>query len=219
MRVLGFILSAILLMLASCADKKNEWLKQYAQTKCAYQTEQDIIKADSIEQVSSLVADRLKLQEQLSIIAAPFEKKIVELNEEVKKVKREYMKSYRMAEEAQNAKFGHQNTPAYEKEINRLDNIKQTKTFTLERKISEVKSELENSKDYISITKKIRSQDEKIITTKESIITNHKVVIDSLQELLNVENSNFARIKSELDPKEQKTLELKRDSIRVNPCK
>lgn len=211
--------ACLLLALISCADKKEEWLKNYAQTKCAYQNEEDKIKTDSIEQVSSLIAERAKLQEQVSIITAPFEKKIVGLNEGIKEAQREYMKSYRKAEEAQNAKFGHQNTPAYEKELNHLENIKATKIESLQKKIAEVKSEMENNSDYKSIAEKIKIQDEKIKVTQEKITKNHRVVIDSLQELLNVQNNNFKHLKSELEPTKQKILELKRDSIRVNPCK
>jgi hypothetical protein len=208
----------LLFILTSCADKKAQWLEQYAQTKCAYQTEEDKIKSDSIEQIPSLIAERLKLQEQLSIITTPFEKKIEELNEEIKEAQREYMKSYRKAEEAQNAKFGHQNTPAYEKEINRLDIIKSTKIATVQNKIAEVKSEMESNANYKSIIDKITNQDKKIKVTQETIINNHKTTIDSLQELLNVQNSNYKRMKSELAPAEQIILELKRDSIRTKPC-
>lgn len=209
----------LLFALVSCADKKEEWLRCYAQTKCIYQTEEAKIKADSIEQIPSLISEKEKLQEQLSSVTAPFEKRISELNEGIKGAQSEYMKAYRIAEGKQSAKFGHRNTPAYEKEINELENIKRTKISSLQHKIAEVKSEMENNNEYRSITEKIKAQDNKIKTTQEAIITSHKAVIDSLQELLNVENSNFKRMISELEPSEQKVLESKRDSIRVNPCK
>lgn len=212
-------ISFLLFAITSCADKKEEWLQRYAQTKCAYQTEEDKIKTDSTEQIPSLIAEREKLKEQLSTITAPFERKINELNEGIKEAQSEYMKAYRIAEGKQSAKYGHRNTPAYEKEINNLDLVKRTKISILQNKIAEVKSEMESNNDYKSIAEKIKIQNEKIKVTQETITMNHMVVIDSLQELLNVENSNFKRMKSELEPTEQKILELKRDSIRVNPCK
>lgn len=209
----------LLFTITSCADKKEEWLQRYAQTKCAYQTEEDKIKADSTEQIPSLIAEREKLKEQLSTVTAPFKKKMNELNEGIKEAQSEYMKAYRIAEGKQSERYGHRNTPAYEKEITNLDLVKRTKISTLQNKIADAKSEIESNNDYKSITEKIKIQDEKIKTTQESIIISHKAVIDSLQELLNVENSNFKRMSSELEPKEQKALELKRDSIRTNPCK
>lgn len=209
----------LLFALTSCSDKKEKWLEQYAQTKCAYQTETEKIKADSIQQIPSLLTEKEKLQEKLSLITAPFEKKTKELNDGIKEVQREYMKSYRVAEEAQNAKFGHRNTPAYEKKINQLESITSTKIALLQNKITGIKSEMENNRDYQSITEKIKSQDEKLKEIQETIIAKHKTVIDSLQELLNVENGNFKRLKSELEPNEQTILESKRDSIRTNPCK
>lgn len=205
--------------LTSCADKKTQWLEQYAQTKCAYQTEAEKIKADSVLQIPSLLTEKEKLQEQSLVISAPFEKKIEELNEEIKEAQREYMKAYRIAEQAQNAKFGHRDTPAYAKEIGNLENIKAKKIESLQNKIAKVKSELENKSDYKSVTDKIKLQDEKLKAIQEAIIVKHKAVIDSLQDLLNVQNSNFKRMKSELEPNEQTILESKRDSIRTNPCK
>mgnify|MGYP000932998978 FL=1 len=78
---------------------------------------------------------------------------------------------------------------------------------------------MEHNGDYKTIAEKNRLNEEKIKLTQEMIIAKHKPTIDSLQELLNVENSNFKRMNSELEPSEQKVLELKRDSIRTNPCK
>jgi hypothetical protein len=102
----------LLFALTSCADKKAQWLEQYAQTKCAYQTEVEKVKVDLIAQIPSLLAEKEKLLEQLLFISAPFEKKTKELNEGIKEAQREYMKAYRIAEQAQNAKFGHRDTPA-----------------------------------------------------------------------------------------------------------
>ncbi len=209
----------LLFGITSCADKKDEWLERYAQTKCAYENEEGKIKADSIAQIPSLLNEREKLNEQLFVISAPFEKKINELNEGMKEAHREYMKSYRIAEGKQSVKYGHRNTPAYEKEINNLDIIKRTKISKLQYKITEIKSEMEHNGDYKTIAEKNRLNEEKIKLTQEMIIAKHKPTIDSLQELLNVENSNFKRMNSELEPSEQKVLELKRDSIRTNPCK
>lgn len=203
----------------SCTDKKEEWLKRYAQTKCAYKNEKDKVNADSIAKISSLIAEKEKLQEQLNLITSSFDKKIKELNEGINAAQKDYMKAYRIAEGKQSAKYGHRNTPAYEKEINNLDLIKRTKISSLEHKIAEVKSEMESKDEYKSITGKIKLQDDKIRTTKELITTTHKSVMDSLQELLDLENSNFKRLKSEFEPAEQNKFELKRDSIRANPCK
>ena len=208
----------LLFAFTSCADKKAQWLEQYAQTKCAYQTEVEKVKVDSIAQIPSLLAEKEKLLEQLLFISAPFEKKTKELNEGIKEAQREYMKAYRIAEQAQNAKFGHRDTPAYVKEISNLENKKAKKIESLQNKIAEVKSELENKNDYKSVIEKIKLQDEKIKAIQDGIIVKHKTVIDSLQELLNVQNSNFKRLKSELEPNEQTILESKRDSIRINPC-
>lgn len=208
----------LLFSLTSCVDKKEEWLQRYAQTKCAYQKEEERIKADSLKQIPSLIAEKKKLQDHLSSITAPFEKKVLELNEEIKETQREYMKAYRIAEGEQSVKFGHASTPEYDKKINRLENIKATKITSLQNKIAEIKLEMESKIDYKSISEKIQIQDLKIKATQEAIGTNHKLAIDSLQELLNVENSNFKRMKSELNRSEQKILELKRDSVRTNPC-
>jgi hypothetical protein len=152
-------------------------------------------------------------------ITSSFEEKIAKLNEAIKEAQHEYMKAYRIAEERQNEKFGHKSTPAYEKEINKLDLIKQNKISNLQNKIDQIKSEMQKNDDYQLITNNIKVQEDKIKMSENNIVVSHKSVLDSRQELLNVENDNFKRLKTQLTSSEQKTLELKRDSIRVNPCK
>lgn len=219
MRIWTAGIYCLLFVLYSCADKKEDWLQKYAQTKCAYQNEEDKINADSIAKISSLIAEMEKLQKQLTFITSPCDKRIKELNEEIQNAQKDYMKAYRIAEGKQSEKYGHRNTPAYEKEINKLDLIKRNKISSLQNRIAEVKSEMESKDEYKSITEKIKLKEDKIKTTKDLITTTHKPVIDSLQELLDLENSNFKRLKSEFEPTEQKNFELKRDSIRANPCK
>jgi chromosome segregation ATPase len=207
------------MILISCADKKQEWFKNYAQTKCAYQTEQEKIKADSIKQISGLIADIEKTKKELAVFCSSYENKLAALNEQTKDVQKEYMRAYRKAEEIQSAKFGHRNTPAYEKELNKLENTKTDKMTTVQNKITQLKAEMESKSEYKKLTKQLKQAEEQIKITLETIIANHKVTVDSLQEELDVENSNFKRMKSEMKNNEQKIFELKRDSIRTHPCK
>lgn len=204
--------------LISCADKKQEWLKNYAQTKCAYQMEQEKIKADSVKQTSNLIAEMEKTKKELAKFCLPFENKLIALNGQIKDVQKEYMKSYRKAEEAQSSKFGHRNTPAYEKELNKLENIKADKMSSVKNKIAQLKTDMEAKSEYKKLTGQLSQIEEQIKNTQEVIITKHKTTVDSLQELLNVQNSNFKRMKSEMQTNEQIEFELKRDSIRINPC-
>ena len=118
------IIFTCIILFVSCTDKKEEWLQRYAQTKCAYQNEEDKISADSNAKIPSLIAEKEKLQEQLNFITSPFDKKIKELNEGIKDAQKDYMKAYRIAEGKQSVKYGHRNTLAYEKEIYNLDLIK-----------------------------------------------------------------------------------------------
>lgn len=209
----------LLLTWTSCSDKKEEWLKNYSETKCAYQTVQSKIKADSIEQIPPLLSEREKLNEELIAIKVPFEKKIDGLNENISEEQKEYMKSYRKAEGEQSARFGHTSSPAYERIISELENKRDTKIALLQKQITCIKSEMESNEKYKAITEKIRLQDEKIKASQEGIIVKHKMVVDSLQEYLNLLNANYKNLKADQAPSEQKIFEQKRDSIRANPCK
>ena len=216
MRLSLFILS--LTIFASCADKKEEWLKSYAQTKCAYSRETENIKADSVKTIAPLINEKTQLQDQLQKITAPFEERIKGFNEGLKEAQRDYMKEYRKAEEAQSERYGHRNTPAYEKKLSSLENIKATKISALQNKIAKVKEEMEANSDFKNLNEKIKLLEDKINSSLTVISEKHKPTIDSLQELLNTENSNFKRMQSEMETVEKKQFELKRDSIRVNPC-
>jgi hypothetical protein len=56
------IVFSCIIFICSCSDNTEEWLKQYAQTKCAYQKEKDKIKADSILRIPSMLAEKQKMQ-------------------------------------------------------------------------------------------------------------------------------------------------------------
>ncbi|HSH67380.1 MAG TPA: hypothetical protein VLB84_16670, partial [Bacteroidia bacterium] len=155
---------------------------------------------------------------KLTQIKKPFENQISKLNDDITNVHNEYMKVYRKAEGEQSEKYGHVSTPAYEKKINKLEIMKQEKASVLEKKIADVKAQMESQADFIFLTKQIKSVENKIKNAQQSIVNSHKPSVDSLQELLNTENSNYKDLKKELNQPEQNELELKRDSIRANPC-
>jgi hypothetical protein len=214
-----FFAISFIAMFFSCTDKKINWLTHYSSTKCAYQTEMEKFKSDSAIQITPLLKECEELQKKLVVTRKPFETKIAEIEDKKTLVQKEYMKAYRKEEEKQSTKYGHVSTPAYEKKINQLEKIKNVKNETLQQKITLIRNDMESQSDFISLTQQISTLNKKINNVQEGIAIKHKKIIDSLQQMLNVENANYNVLKKELNSDEQKNIELSRDSVRANPCK
>lgn len=203
----------------SCHDKKAQWLEYYAQSKCAYITEKNKIHYDSLEQIAPLVQQHKQIESKLTEAALPHTSKLSQLNNMLRQASGDYMKAYRKLQDDQNAKHGHISTPDYERKLNALERNRTSGLNAIQRQIALVNEAMQKDTSIIRLSEKLKTQEAIITTTFEAIIAKHKYIIDSLQQNIDVANTNYKYLKRELTTDEQTALEQKRDSIRLNPCK
>jgi hypothetical protein len=220
MRFSKYILYVVSLIVyfSSCQDQKQQWLNKYAEIKCAYVTDTTNRENDKSLITKAYGIEKEAAQKNLSKVNAVYKAEIKLLEEKIIKENSEYHKKYRTESDKQSDLYGHFSTPAYEKKMYAL-------------KVSLAKS-IEAYKDQIEQIKMQRDADSKykqclveiqkianVILEKEKIIdTRYKTSIDSLQKLLNEQNSKFNDIAANLSGIELQDFTLKRDNLKENPC-
>jgi hypothetical protein len=209
---------AWLIGLASCVNKEDQWLNQYKKTKCAYKTEYDKLKSDSLIHIEVLLPKKVNLQKELSEFKVMYESKIKRLETTIEKTEAEYLKLSKIARDKQNEKYGHISTPDYEKKLEQIETIRALKINQLREKIVDVKREMESEDVYISITNELKKQEDRIKSLSDSIVKAHEPTLDSLQNALNIENEYYKRLYNGIPESERAIFKQKRDNIRMNPC-
>lgn len=213
-----FLIASLSGMLTSCGNKTENWLNDYAKTKCAYQQEQQIMQGDSVRQISSLVLDKDKLLRELAQLSEPYNKRIEKLNAEIRDERNNYMKNYRKVTDKHNEKYGHVSTPEYEKVIENLQIKRETKISSLQENINRINAELTSDSEFQNKSLQIELLESKIDSSWNSISGKHQPIIDSLQLELNTLNRDYKNILKELSQEEKSNFEMSRDNIRKKPC-
>ncbi len=213
-----FLVVALSVMLNSCRNKTENWLNDYAKTKCAYQQEEQMMQDDSVSQIASLVLEKQNLLQELNLLSAPFQNKIELMNQEIAKALTKFGEEYRKKTDKHSAQYGHISTPEYEKAIENLQIKRDTKISLLKENINQINEELSNDSEIKNKSQEIELLESKIDSSWNSIIDKHRPIIDSLQQELNTLNRNYKNILNELSQEEKKSFEMSRDSIRSNPC-
>ena len=213
-----FLVVALSVMLNSCRNKTENWLNDYAKTKCAYQQEEQMMQDDSVSQIASLVLEKQNLLQELNLLSAPFQNKIELMNQEIAKALTKFGEEYRKKTDKHSAQYGHISTPEYERAIENSQIKRDTKISLLKKKKKKINDELSSNSEIQSKSQEIELFESKIDSSWNSIIGKHQPIIDSLQQELNTLNRNYKNILNELSQGEKKSFEMSRDSTRNNPC-
>lgn len=213
-----FLIASLSWMLTSCENKTENWLHDYAKTKCAYQQEEQIMQDDSVNQITPLALEKENLLQKLTLSSEPYNKSVEKLNKEIRDEGKNYMKNYRKVTDKHNEKYGHVSTPEYEKVIENLQIKRDTKISSLQENIKKINDELSSDSEIQNKSQQIELLESKIDSSWISISGKHQPIIDSLQQELNTLNRNHKNILNELSQEEKKSFEMSRDSIRNNPC-
>ena len=64
-RISAFLVVALSVMLNSCGNKTENWLNDYAKTKCAYHQEEQMIQDDSVKLITPLTLKKENLLQEL----------------------------------------------------------------------------------------------------------------------------------------------------------
>ena len=70
------LIVALSAVMTSCENKTENWLNDYAKTKCAYQQEQQMIQDDSVKLITPLTLKKENLLQELTLLFAPFHESI-----------------------------------------------------------------------------------------------------------------------------------------------
>jgi hypothetical protein len=203
------LIVALSAVMTSCENKTENWLNDYAKTKCAYQQEQQMIQDDSVKLITPLTLKKENLLQELTLLSAPFHDRIELNNQKIEEELGVFGDEYRKKTDKHSAKYGHVSTPEYEKAIENLQIKRDTKISLLKENIKIINNELNNDSE-------IQNKSLQIELLKSSV--KHQPIIDSLQQELNILNINFKNILNELTQEEKENFEMSRDSIRNNPC-
>ena len=213
-----FLVVALSVMLNSCGNKTENWLNDYAKTKCAYQQEEQMIQDDSVSQIAPLVLEKENLLQELNLLSVPFQNRIELMNQEIAEALIKFGEEYRKKTDKHSAQYGHISTPEYERTIENLQIKRDTKISLLKENIKKINEELNNDSEIQNKSQQVELLESKIDSSWNSIIGKHQPIIDSLQQELNTLNRNYKNILNELSQGEKKSFEMSRDSIRNNPC-
>ena len=212
------LIVALSAVMTSCENKTENWLNDYAKTKCAYQQEQQMIQDDSVKLITPLTLKKENLLQELTLLSAPFHDRIELNNQKIEEELGVFGDEYRKKTDKHSAKYGHVSTPEYEKAIENLQIKRDTKISLLKENINQINEELSNDSEIKNKSQEIELLESKIDSSWNSIIDKHRPIIDSLQQELNTLNRNYKNILNELSQEEKKSFEMSRDSIRSNPC-
>ena len=212
------LIVALSAVMTSCGNKTENWLNDYAKTKCAYQQEQQMIQDDSVKLITPLTLKKENLLQELTLLSAPFHDRIELNNQKIEEELGVFGDEYRKKTDKHSAKYGHVSTPEYEKAIENLQIKRDTKISLLKENINQINEELSNDSEIKNKSQEIELLESKIDSSWNSIIDKHRPIIDSLQQELNTLNRNYKNILNELSQEEKKSFEMSRDSIRSNPC-
>lgn len=217
MRIIGLFILPLIAF--SCQPNTEEWHATYAQYKCDYKTlteerehtvnqRNDILtaKKDSIQKLIET-----KFQDQLA--------RMQTLRDQIQDAEKVYTAEYRKAQDEQSAKYGHVSTPAYEKQLQRLDNQRSIKTSVLVERLRKEESELKANSDYVALSNVKEEVENALKNVNEEVKEMYKSRVDSLQEKVNNHRIHGKEIKRSLDEKEGKAFQALTDSINNSPCK
>ena len=212
------LIVALSAVMTSCENKTENWLNDYAKTKCAYQQEQQMIQDDSVKLITPLTLKKENLLQELTLLSAPFHDRIELNNQKIEEELGVFGDEYRKKTDKHSAKYGHVSTPEYEKAIENLQIKRDTKISLLKENIKIINNELNNDSEIQNKSQQIELLKSKIDSSWNNISVKHQPIIDSLQQELNILNINFKNILNELTQEEKENFEMSRDSIRNNPC-
>lgn len=217
-KISAFLIVALTVVLNSCGNKTENWLNDYAKTKCAYQQEEQMMQDDSVSQITPFVLEKENLLQELNLLSVPFQNRIELMNQEIAEALIKFGEEYRKKTDKHSAQYGHISTPEYEKAIENLQIKRDTKISLLKEDIKQINEELSSDSEILNKSQQVELLGSKIDSLWHSISSNHQPTIDSLQQVLNKLNGNYKNIMNELSQEEKKSFEMSRDSIRSNPC-
>ena len=212
------LIVALSAVMTSCENKTENWLNDYAKTKCAYQQEQQMIQDDSVKLITPLTLKKENLLQELTLLSAPFHDRIELNNQKIEEELGVFGDEYRKKTDKHSAKYGHVSTPEYEKAIENLQIKRDTKISLLKENIKIINNELNNDSEIQNKSLQIELLKSKIDSSWNKNSDKHQPIIDSLQQELNILNINFKNILNELTQEEKENFEMSRDSISNNPC-
>lgn len=210
----GWVVVVLSVILMGCQNKKENWLRDYAQTKFAYQQVQQTMNDDSVKQIASTVLEKEKCLHELALLSEQFNKAIEFLNQEIKQEQDKFVQAYRKTTDRHNEKYGHVSTPGYEKAIENLQKSRDSKILSLQENIRKLNAELSSNPEVQKKSLQIQILTKKIDAKKNTIRTHFKSKLDSLQEKLNSLNRNFQNMLNQLPPEDKSSFKRSRDSIR-----
>jgi DnaJ-domain-containing protein 1 len=144
----SYLSIVVVLFIIGCVDRKEEWIEHYAMAKCSWQKEENALASDSVKFISPLVMEMEKLQSEKGKIAAPFNGKIKDLENQIKDEQKKYKKEYRKLTDAHNEKYGHVSTPEYEKALIKIQNNSNNRIASIQKKIKTINDEMQSNGEY-----------------------------------------------------------------------
>jgi hypothetical protein len=92
-------------ILFSCADRKENFLVEYADVRCQYQQVDDSLSAAIQAGTADLQKRKIEIEKKFAELSNPYHEKIQLLNDEIKQVQQEYMTAYRKSRITDSASF------------------------------------------------------------------------------------------------------------------
>jgi hypothetical protein len=203
----------------SCQPGAEEWHKTYAKLKCTYENVTEERDRSEKHRVEVLKRRQDSIQNLIDVKFQIQKAKLQSLQAEINEVDKTYMTEYRKAQDEQSEKHGHVSTPAYERQLQRLEIQRAVRNESFARKFKKAEKELQANSDYNALKKEIGDIEAALKNVKEEVKDIFKPRLDSLQEKVNNHRVYGKELKRSLNEKEAKTFAAKIDSININPCK
>jgi hypothetical protein len=214
-----FLIFLSLFFTYSCGNKKEEWLKEYAITKCTYVTKVNQRDGLIANATATLLSEKEQTLSEFKAYAEKYQVHFDVLNQQIQWAKDDYVKKYKEESDKQNSIHPHPSKQQYEKTIKALQEKRDQEISDDRDEINKFQTLQANDATYIQYTIKLADIDKTIGETEEKIKIDFKSSIDSLQNLMNKQDENFKTIVSSLHGEELKKFTTQRDSLVNNPCK
>lgn len=208
----------IFFVFAGCKYKENSWLNNYKEIKCKYAKIEELRSNDSLTKIRKLGKELSEIKIEINKIDKPIADEIAKLENSKNEIVIKYLNASNKITEIQTDKFGHNSTPAFEKEL--ADNEKEgnSKTKVFENKIDILNQKLAENNKYRELKTKESKINSEIAEAYISIKEKYSKQLENLQYDLNYLNNQFKEIASNLNAQDLKILSKNRDSIKQNPC-
>lgn len=214
-----FLIIIIFVLTTSCKDNREPWLKEYQNTKCSWAKKEAEFKADSIRSIKKWNVDLISIKKEIDEISKPIQSEIALLNHNINKINIKYLNESRKISETHEQIYGHNSTPEFEKKLKQNDKNNSREVLTLENKITVLQSKLKDNKTYQELISKSNQIKGQIAKTTNTVKENYTVTFDSLKHKLDNQNSDFRMILQDLNDTEKQSFKIRREKIRVTPCK